>query len=511
MRTTVRKSTAAILRTRWLLRFAAMVWVLLVPRPAVADDGPHRVRVHAAASLTDVLTEIGRRFEVATGESPPVFSFAASSTVVHQVDHGAHVDLVMTADGTWMDLLVTNRQVDAQTRVDLARNRLVAVVHKQRAPSPKTPRDLGGGDVARIGVAAGTVPAGMRAREALEYLGLSEATGGKLIAARNVRGALALAARDQVDAALVYRSDAWASDAVRVAFEIPPLAHGPIIYPAALTHAGAASPAARQFLRFMQGPEAQLAFAEAGFDTASAAAQVPSNAAWRHAIPHADGVVEPLRLSVSIAAMSLALSVVPAVLLGWLLARREFFGKSLVSTALLTPLVLPPVVVGFLLLETFGRGGPLAPLLSALGLQVAFTQLGAVLAAAVVGFPLLVLLSRLAIELVDVRYEQVAQTLGLTPLQAFVRITLPMALPGLAAGCLLAFARALGEFGATTVLASDIPGQTRTLALAIFALYEQPGLQSEAHRLVWISIGLCAAALVGYEWLSRVQKRRLAG
>jgi molybdate transport system permease protein len=130
-------------------------------------------------------------------------------------------------------------------------------------------------------------------------------------------------------------------------------------------------------------------------------------------------------------------------------------------------------------------------------------------AAAVVGLPFLILSTRNAIEAVDPRYEQLAETLGLHPLSAFLRITLPMALPGLASGCVLAFARGLGEFGATAILASDVPGETRTMALAVFALYEEPGGEDAAQTLVWISVGLCMLALVGYERLNRTQERRV--
>jgi molybdate transport system permease protein len=174
----------------------------------------------------------------------------------------------------------------------------------------------------------------------------------------------------------------------------------------------------------------------------------------------------------------------------------------------MAPLVLPPVVTGYLLLKVFGRNGVLAPVLEAAGVQVAFTRWGAVIAAAVVGFPLLLILVRQAIESVDVRYPAIAQTLGLSPLQAFWRVTLPMALPGIAAGCVLAFARALGEFGATAMIAGDQPGETRTLALAVYALAEVPGGEDAAATLVWISLGLCAVALVAYERLVWRQRRR---
>jgi len=259
------------------------------------------------------------------------------------------------------------------------------------------------------------------------------------------------------------------------------------------------------------GDEARQVFERAGFEVVGARGAPGVARAVAPLSPGPDRRAadwrSPLALSAWVAALALLLSLGPAIFLGWLLARREFPGKALLSTALLTPLVLPPVVTGYLLLATFGRGGLLAAPLEALGLQVAFTRWGAVVAAAVVGFPLLIIMARTAIDSVDPRYEQLAETLGLHPLAAFARVTLPMASPGLLAGCVLAFARALGEFGATAILASDVPGETRTLALAVYALYEQPGGEQAANLLVWISVGLCLLALIGYERLTAAQQR----
>ena len=262
---------------------------------------------------------------------------------------------------------------------------------------------------------------------------------------------------------------------------------------------------------WLRGPAARPRFEAAGFTWVAAEAAGPDAAPEAWGGPPGAGVDiwGAVRRSLWVGGVSLLVSLVPGLLLGTLLARRSFPGKSLLSTALMAPLVLPPVVVGYLLLRLLGRSGPLAPRLEAVGLQVAFSRWGAVVAAAVVGFPLLVLMIRQAIESVDPRYEQLARTLGCSPLQAFFRVTLPMAAPGVAAGCVLAFARALGEFGATAVLAGDLPGETRTLALAIYALYEQPSGEAAATTLANVSLVLCAVALLGYEVLSRAQRRRI--
>jgi molybdate transport system permease protein len=223
-------------------------------------------------------------------------------------------------------------------------------------------------------------------------------------------------------------------------------------------------------------------------------------------------VVDPLlavRLSVVVGLVATALGFVPAIGLAWLLARGRFRGKAVITSLVIAPLVLPPVVTGLLLLRAFGRNAPAGRLLADLGLPVPFTLFGAVLAALVVGFPLYVLTVRGAFEAVDPRYEEVSATLGVRPWQTWRRITFPLALPGIAAGVVLAFARALGEFGATAILAGNIEGRTRTIALAVYALLDSPSGEAEMSTLLWASIAISVLSLAGFEALNRWQRRRL--
>ena len=204
------------------------------------------------------------------------------------------------------------------------------------------------------------------------------------------------------------------------------------------------------------------------------------------------------------AALALLLILPPGIALGWLLARRSWPGKSLIETLAALPLVLPPVATGFLLLEIFGRRGPLgAPLHERLGLDVVFTWRGGVVAMAVMSLPLLVRASRVAFEGVETRLEDVARTLGAGELRVLATITLPLAARGLLGGALLAFARALGEFGATIVVAGNIPGRTTTLALAIFQRI-QLGEDGAALRLMAAAIVVAFVAV----WLGEVLLRR---
>lgn len=208
-------------------------------------------------------------------------------------------------------------------------------------------------------------------------------------------------------------------------------------------------------------------------------------------------------LSLKVALASVAASLPFAVAAAWLLARREFPGKTLLDAAVHLPLVLPPVVVGYLLLLTFGRNGPLGAPLEALGIVFTFRWTGAALAAAVMGFPLMVRAIRLAIEGVDPRVESAGRTLGAGPWRAFFTLTLPLAGSGVVTGCLLAFARSLGEFGATITFVSSIPGETQTLPLAIYGATQVPGGDAQALRLSILSVAISLAALAASEWLAR--------
>jgi len=213
--------------------------------------------------------------------------------------------------------------------------------------------------------------------------------------------------------------------------------------------------------------------------------------------------LEALALSVRVAGLSVVVSLPAGIVVAWVLARMEFRGKSLVDGLVHLPLVLPPVVVGYLLLRAFGRAGPLGGLLDALGMPLAFSWRGAVVAAAVVAFPLMVRAIRLSIEAIDTGLEQAAATLGASPWRVFTSITLPLMAPGVLAGAMLAFARALSEFGATITFVASIPGETRTLPLALYALTQVPGQEAAAARLCLLSVVVAFVTLLASEWLAR--------
>lgn len=219
---------------------------------------------------------------------------------------------------------------------------------------------------------------------------------------------------------------------------------------------------------------------------------------------------QALWLSAKVALCATAVCLPPAIALAWWLERHRFPGRFLVDALVQLPMVLPPVVPGYLLLLLLGTQGPLGHWLEArLGIVIAFTWKGAALASAVMAFPLMVQPIRLAFRLIDARLEHAAATLGARPWRVFVTITLPLAAPGLIAGCVLCFSRSLGEFGATMAFVGNIPGETRTLPLAIYSLTHVPGGEAGALRLALLSIAVAVAALLVSHWISARAERRL--
>ena len=211
-----------------------------------------------------------------------------------------------------------------------------------------------------------------------------------------------------------------------------------------------------------------------------------------------------LSLSLKVSLWATLGSLLPGVAIAWVLARRRFVGHGLLNAVVHLPLVLPPVVIGYGLLVLFGRSGFVGSwLYDVFGVTLVFTWKAAALAAAVMAFPLMVRAMRLSLDAIDRGLEDAARTLGASPVRVFFTITLPLMLPGVVTGCVLAFTRALGEFGATITFAANIPGQTRTLPLALYTLTQSPGGEGAAARLAVIAVVIAVAALMASELLAR--------
>jgi molybdate transport system permease protein len=220
--------------------------------------------------------------------------------------------------------------------------------------------------------------------------------------------------------------------------------------------------------------------------------------------------IEALHLSLSVAARSVVFSLPLAIALAWVLTRRRFVGHTLLDAFVHLPLVLPPVVIGYLLLVLFGTRGPIGSWLQrTAGIELIFTRNGAALATAVMSFPLMVRAMRISLEHVDAGLEEAARTLGAGAIDRFATITLPLMLPGVLAGAITAFSASLGEFGAVITFVSNIPGETRTLPLALYSALQSPGGDAAAARLAGISVVLGFSGLLLSEWFARRVRRML--
>lgn len=512
----------SVLQHRPLLRFrlvrditplgitaAVLALRLAVASPLAAQQtSKGDLLVLAAASLTDVLPNVAAAWR-RQGGVPVQFSFAGTSRLAPQALAGAGADIFISADEKWMQWLEARGGASADHVRTFLENDLVVVVPKG-APVPKGARGLL--NVKHLALAGENVPAGRYAKQALEATGVWARVKPRVVRGGDVRGALEWVARGEADAGIVYGTDARAEPRVTIAFTFPDSTHTPIRYPAAVLEGSKHAAEAAAFLDFAAGPEGARIFQAAGFRVIGSKGGPPVSPAPPVAEPSSASVPNPasaIRISLLVALLATLVGLVPAVVLGWVLARRDFVGKTLLTTIVLIPLVMPPVVTGFLLLSILGRESLLGRGLGALGVQIPFTFLGAAVAALAVGLPLYVISVRGAFEAVDPHYEEVSWTLGSRPTRTFLRISLPLALPGIAAGAVLAFARALGEFGATVVLAGNVEGRTRTIALAVYTLLEAPAGRSTTWILVGASVALSVLALLGYEALARRQRRRL--
>lgn len=433
------------------------------------------VRVFAAASLSDALRELAPAYETRTGVRV-VFTFGGSSTLARQIEAGAPADLFLSADEEKMNALASRGRIVEETRTSVLSNTLVVVGKDLRVA-----RSVALADPA-------SVPAGIYARKWIESIGQWNAIAPKVIPTENVRGALAAVKSGNVDSAVVYASDVRNEP---IAYRVPREEGPPISYPFAVVRGAENEVGARRLLGYLTSREAMRVFAEYGFHG-------PYRAHGAYRAYRSDRGVLGITLRAAGAATLLILP--PGMLVAWLLARFAWRGKSLVETLVALPIVMPPVATGLILLELFGRRGAIGKWLP---FDVVFTWRAVVLAMVVMSFPLFVRAARVAFEEVDPRFEQIARTLGARDARVFFTITLPLAARGIVSGMLLAFARAIGEFGATILVAGNIPGRTTTLSLAIYD-HVQLGRDAEAFRLVGIAVVIAFAAV----WTAEAFLRR---
>lgn len=464
-----------------------------------------------AMSLTDVLTEFSERFHTETGNR--IFcNFASSSTLQRQIEKGATADIFVSASPMQVDSLQSHGRVNVISRRNLLANSLVLIAPLNDLPSFVEPQTLAESSINRIAIGEpNSVPAGAYGREALIRLGIWQDVQHKLVLGTNVRATLAYVESGEVDVGIVYKSDAAISEAVKVIHQFPDASHSPILYPAVVLKSAKEKALAQDFLAYLGTSDAAAIFKRYGFTVVQShekasedlVESTPARISGRF-LTFTKTEVAALILSVKVAIFSLVFIFPPGLFVSWLLAKYSFRGKSLLNTIVMLPLVLPPVVSGYFLLMLFSREGPVGNILMRLfGLEIVFSWVAVVLAISVISFPLFVRSTVAAIEGVNTQLESAARTLGARPFKVFFTVTLPLSYRGIIAGGILAFSKSLGEFGATMMIAGNIPGKTQTLSLAIFN-YFTIGWETSAYRLVLVSTVIAFVTL----WIADKQYLR---
>ncbi len=453
-------------RVAWLL---AAIVATFSGRSAAQTDSV-TLTVSAASSLTDAFESLSARF---TDEYPQIIirlNFGGSNHLQRQIEAsaGRGIDLFASAGAEPMDALEEAGLIDSDSRVDFAGNSIVLISAPGNPIGITSFNDLGEDRVRQIAVGAANVPIGRYGRQVLRHLGLLERLRDKFVEGIHVRQVADYVARGEVSAALVYATDATElAQRVDVVARAAPEWHEPIRYPVAILTDTPHAREAGMFIAFVASPAGAQILAEFGFlpppigrgvRCSKADATLSYAQAWT-----------AMKLSL-IAATGALIFVFPVgTALGALLAKRSFPGRELLDAFFTLPMVLPPTVVGYYLILALGARSPAGHALDSwFGVRVSLTLLGATVASAVIALPLMVKSARAAFESVDREYEYASYTLGKGKIETLFRVTLPLARSGLMAGAILSFARAIGEFGATFMLAGIIPGQTMTMPVAIF-------------------------------------------
>ena len=499
----MRKNTKTILITLSALVLIIIAMFFLPDFGIAKDQTDNTIVVFAAAGITNAMEEMGRLYEMETSRKV-LFNFDSSSRLARQIQAGANTDIFISANNKWIDLLQDNDLAAPSDCKAIASTDLVLIVPKNSPYCNEMifDADFVEGFTGSFAIGDFThVPAGVYTKQALDNLGLFDLLKDKLALCSNVSDALRFVEIGQCRAGIVYMSSAISSKKVRIAASISRDVHTPVVFTSALCNPE--NQMACDFLEFINGSANDNVFADFGFK--------PPQQHGIAAMPTATSFLNEnewsiLKLSIKVAAFCIAIITVPGIAIGWFLARAKFRGKILLEVFVHLPLIMPPVVTGYLALIMLGNNGFIGCLLyDHFGISLPFTWHGAVITSAIMGIPLLIRSVKLAVQLIDKRLEKAASSLGAAPLKVFMTVTLPLALPGIISGLVLAFARSLGEFGATATFAGNIPGKTRTLSLAIHNLTQIPGAEHSALRLVCISITISVLALL----LSEIMSRRL--
>ena len=448
-----------------------------------AEQSP--VQIHCAMSMKDAIDEAAAAYSARSG-TPVRVQSGASSTLAKQIVMGARTDVFVSAHRDWMEALERDGLILPKSVREIASNRLVLAGMRDRSlewdPTVSLVSRLSG----RLALGHPEhVPLGMYSRDALTKLGRWSEIGSHVLTTHNSASAVAALVNGHANGAIIYQTDLHRSpDLVAVHHFLHPV---PRVWAGLDPERRGAA-----FLDFLTSSEGQQILRSHGFSVEGSTSE-----ALRSTVVEDNAVGQIVSLSLRVALVSVLMILPFGLFFGWLLARRDFPGKALLNALLHVPLVLPPVVTGYLLLWCFGKNGPLE------SFGFAFSWGGAALASAVVAFPLFVRAVRLGFEAVDPKLEEAAMSLGSPPLGVFVKISLPLCAGAIISGMLLAFGRSLGEFGATITFAGSIVGETETLPLAIHAALQSPTGGETVATLSVISALLAFATLLVGEWFAR--------
>lgn len=458
-------------------------WVVLFGVNALPADAssepPVEIIVSAASSLTDAFEALGREFERLHPDIGVAWNFSGSNHLQRQIEAvgGRGVDVFAPAGEEPMMALVTLGLVDKPDVRFFASNTIVLICPKNNPADIHAFEDLLAPRVERIAVAAPGVPVGRYAEQVLRHLRLDDVLERKFVFGIHARQVLDYVARGEVESGLVYATDAAMTEDVAIVAEARPEWHAPIRYPIAVLNSSQQRPAAVTFVEYTTSPEGTAILARYGFLPPAAAGDVdralsrgrPLSVSQDDERSRYGGAWSAMKLSL-IAAAGAMLVVLPlGTALGALIAKRAFPGRELLDSILTLPMILPPTVTGYYLIILLGSHAPLGRWLGEwFGIRIPLTIVGAAVASAVIALPLMIKSARAAFESVNPELELASHTLGKSRLETMLRVTLPLARHGLVAGAILSFARAIGEFGATFMLAGIIPGRTMTMPSAIF-------------------------------------------
>ncbi len=463
-----------------------------------------RLTVSAAASLKYVFQKIERDFEKTHPEHQITLNVGSSGILQRQIENGAPVDVFVSARPRLVDDLERRGLVQPSLRYLMARNRLVLIT-----PLTTTIRSLSELDENFEGrFAIGNprhVPAGYYAREALESLGFWRNLSTEMIFGENVLQVLNYVAVGEVDAGLVYRTDvAQVRGRVKLVVEVPSASYPPIDYVIAILGASRNLEVAKKFVGFVLSPRGQTILAQTGFEPVRGSVKSKRILADNKKVENSTWF--SARLSIGVALVSTFFVMIVGITIAYLLARRDFFGKNVLHVFLTLPLVLPPTVTGYYLVRILGRNGFLGgPLYEWTGWNVTFTWWAAILASTVVSMPFMIQTGRAAIESVDRNVEYASQLLGKSEWMTIFTITIPLARRGLVAGLILSFARAMGEFGATLMLAGNVSGRTNTMPLEIYSAF----LAGDLRNATWLVVAHTGISFLALFFASRWSQVRL--